>query len=221
LGLTFLDISMYTTQAGTQLHQPANHARAAVAILGTLLVGTGSAFPMERAEEWRPYVQARVPFDVGVQVKSTGCPSPLDVRTAVEHIENIRSVLSPSVSDLASLFNISRQTVYKWLSGDSNPEPENMSHIVELSRIADAFKTAQISRSDSLLKMKTFNGRSLMELIKAGENCTSQVSALIAEAKAMEASYNQSGLAASKTKPTSDWQSYISIPGSSELDSQG
>jgi hypothetical protein len=32
----------------------------------------------------------------------------------------------------------------------------------------------------------------------------------------MESSYKLSGLATSKSKPTSDWKSSISIPGSSE-----
>lgn len=55
-----------------------------------------------------------------------------------------------------------------------------------------------------------------MDLIKSGENRHEHVAALISEAKEMESSYNQSGLANSKSKPTSDWQSSVSIPGSSE-----
>lgn len=130
-------------------------------------------------------------------------------------------MLNPSVADLANLFDITRQAVYKWLSGDSIPEPEKLRIIVKLSQIADAFNAAKISRASSLLKMKTFNRRSLMDLLKAGEDCTAQVTALIAESKAMETSYKRSGLASSKAKPTSDWQSYVSIPGSPEQDSQG
>ncbi len=73
-----------------------------------------------------------------------------------------------------------------------------------------------MARAGALLKMKAFAGRSLMDLIKSGENRSEHVAALISEAKAMEASYKQSGLATSKSKSSSDWQSSISIPGSSE-----
>ena len=55
-----------------------------------------------------------------------------------------------------------------------------------------------------------------MDLLKTGDDCTAQVLALISEAKAMEASYQKSGLASSKAKPTNDWQAYVSIPGSIE-----
>ena len=143
-------------------------------------------------------------------------PANLDVRSPVEHIENIRTVLNPSVSDLAHLFDVTRQAVYKWLAGDSTPEEEKLKRIIKLSGIADTFKAANISRAGSLLKMKTFNGRSLLDLLKTSEDCTAQVSALISEAKAMEASYQKSGLATSKAKPTNDWQASISIPGAIE-----
>jgi transcriptional regulator with XRE-family HTH domain len=212
---------MYTTQSGTRPFQPISQSKTAFAVISTLLVGTGSAYAMNRAEEWCHHIQPRVGFVVNKSVGAADYPSTLDVRTAVEHIENIRSVLNPSVADLANLFDITRQAVYKWLSGDSIPEPEKLERIEKLSRIADAINAAKISRASSLLKMKTFNGRSLMDLVKAGEDCTTHVTALIAEAKAMEASYDLSGLASSKAKPTSDWQSYVSIPGSFEQDSQG
>jgi len=210
---------MYTIQAGTQLLQSINHTKTAFAVISTLLVGTGSAYSMDRTEEWRHHIQPRVTFVVDKSAESSDHFSAPDVRSSVEHIENIRSVLSPSVADLANLFDITRQAVYKWLSGDSIPEPEKLHRIVKLSQIADAFNAAKISRAGSLLKMKTFNGRSLMDLLKTGEDCTAQVAALIDEAKAMEASYKRSGLASSKAKPTSDWQSYVSIPGSPEQDS--
>lgn len=212
---------MYTMPAGTQLLQSINHTKTAFAVISTLLVGTGSAYLMDRTEEWRHHIQPRVTFVVDKSAESSDRFSAPDVRSSAEHIENIRSVLSPSVADLANLFDITRQAVYKWLSGDSIPEPEKLHRIVKLSQIADAFNAAKISRAGSLLKMKTFNGRSLMDLLKTGEDCTAQVAALIAEAKVMEASYKRSGLASSNAKPTSDWQSYVSIPGSPEQDNQG
>lgn len=208
---------MYSIPASTRPMQPAwPAAKTAFAVIGTILVGTGSVYGLDRTESWRHHIQPRVPFILDAADASIGGAERPDVRTAPEHIESIRNVLNPAIADLAGLFDVSRQAIYKWLSGDSTPEPDKLNRIVELSRIADAFQAAGVSRAGALLKMKTFAGRSLMDLIKSGENRSEHVAALISEAKAMEASYKQSGLAASKSKSSSDWQSSISIPGSSE-----
>lgn len=182
----------------------------------TMMSGTGSVYAIERAPSWRHYVQTRTPLSLDFQEILADSSARPDVRTPAEHIENIRSILNPPVSDLSSLFDVSRQAIYKWLAGSSSPEESNLGRILDLSKIADAFREAGISRADTLLKMKTFGGLSLMDLIKAGENLPEHVTALIAEAHAMESSYQQSRLAISKAKPTRDWQTSLSIPGSIE-----
>lgn len=180
-----------------------------------VLVGTGSAYAMDRSDTWRPYLQHRVPFisQAGLQGSAT---ERVDVRTPLEHLENIRTVLNPAVSDLASVLDVSRQAVYKWLSNDSKPEPEKLARVQALSQIADAFKEAGVARAGSLLKMKAFGDRSLMDIVKAGDDWYEAVNVLIAESHAMERAYERSGLAKSKAKPTSDWQASQSIPASRE-----
>jgi transcriptional regulator with XRE-family HTH domain len=207
---------MYANQTGSQGLVLKNPVKTAFTIINRVVVGTGSTYGADRIEKWSGHIQPRVSIIFYNPVATVKHRLVLDVRTSVEHIENIRSVLNPSVSDLAGLFDVTRQAVYKWLSGDSIPEPDKLNRIVKLSEIADTFNAAKISRAGSLLKMKAFNGQSLMDLLKTGDDCTAQVLALISEAKAMEASYQKSGLAASKAKPTNDWQAYVSIPGSIE-----
>lgn len=202
--------------SNTSIQSVSPTAKAAFVLIGTILFGTGSVYALNRTESWRHHVQPRVPFIVDALNASIVSAERPDVRTASEHIESIRNVLNPAISDLAGLFDVSRQAIYKWLSGDSTPEPEKLSQIIELSKIADAFHASGVSRAGALVKMKAFAGRSLMELIKSGENSSEHLTALINEAKEIEASYKRSGLATSKSKPSSDWQSSISIPGSSE-----
>ncbi len=211
-----LDTSMYANHTGSTELGLKNPVRTTFAIISTVLVSTGSVYGTDRVEEWLNHIQPRTNAIIYMPVSTLSQPANLDVRSPVEHIENIRTVLNPSVSDLASLFDVTRQAVYKWLAGDSTPEQEKLKRIIKLSEIADTFKAANISRAGSLLKMKAFNGQSLLNLLKTGEDCTAQVSALIFEAKAMEASYQKSGLATSKAKPTNDWQASISIPGTIE-----
>ena len=211
-----LDTSMYATHTGSTELGFKNGAVAKYVILGTVLVNTGSAYAANDFDKWSHYIQPRVNIAIYMPVSTLSQPANLDVRSPVEHIENIRTVLNPSVSDLASLFDVTRQAVYKWLAGDSTPEEVKLKRIINLSEIADTFKAANISRAGSLLKMKAFNGQSLLDLLKTDKDCTAQVSALISEAKAMEVSYQKSGLATSKAKPTNDWQASISIPGAIE-----
>ncbi|MBN2327231.1 MAG: XRE family transcriptional regulator [Candidatus Omnitrophica bacterium] len=177
---------------------------------------TGSVYDVRYSEKWRHFIQNFIPIEMSNTTISE--KTELDVRTASEHIKNIRNVFNPSVSDLAHLFDVSRQSIYKWLANESMPEEEKMERIIELSHIADAFHDAGIERGGILLKMKAFHGRSLWDLLKSGEDCRRQVRALINEAKMMDSSYKQSGLAESKSKPTRDWQASISIPGSIEED---
>lgn len=210
---------MHSLPVSPRVIQPTStSAGAGLVVLSVLLIGTGSVYGVDRIERWRPHLQPRVPFVLDRQGPSTTRDElpHLDLRGAVEHLANIRYVLNPAVADLAALFEVSRQAVYKWLSGVSTPEPDNFKRIEALSRIADAFTAEAIPRGGELLKMKTFEGRSLLDLIKSGDNRPEHVTALIAEAKAMEAAYQKSGLATSKAKPTRDWQTSLSIPGSSE-----
>lgn len=180
-----------------------------------MLVGTGSTYGMDRSDTWRPYLQHRVSFIVETDIPGNGAER-VDVRTAPEHLENIRTVLNPAVSDLASVFDVSRQAIYKWLSNDSKPEPEKFNRIQALSHIADAFKEAGVARANSLLKMKTFGGRSLLDIVKAGDDWWESVDVLIVESRAMELAYERSEFAKSKAKPTPDWQASQSIPASRE-----
>lgn len=176
--------------------------------------GTGSVLDLADARSWQHLIKTRVPleFEFGFSAEDHEQP---DVRTAAQHMDNIRSVLRPAVTDMAKVFNVSRQAIYKWINAESAPEPASLERIKALSRVADAFSEAGIKhgRAVALLKMKAFNGRSLLDLAASDQIQPEQIQLLIAEAKAMEKAYDRSGLAQSKTTPSSDWQSSISIPG--------
>lgn len=134
------------------------------------------------------------------------------IKTASEHLENIRAVSGLTVPDLAGILGISRPAIYKWLSGESKPKPEKFDRIQALSHITDTFKEAGITRIASFLKMKTFDGYSLLDIIKAGGDYSRFIDTLISEARLQERAYERSELKDSKAEPTSDWQTSQSIP---------
>lgn len=180
--------------------------------------GTGSVFDISRAgdRQWRRMLEARVPIQVEVGLARDSQEHRPDLRSASEHLGNIRRVLNPAVADLATVFGVSRQAVYKWISEESTPEPDKFERIRTLSHAADDFQAAGIARAPSLLKMKAFQGNSLLDLAAADQLLPSHIRSLIAEAQAMEAAYDRSGLAQSKANPSDDWRTEMSIPGSAE-----
>lgn len=189
---------------------------AAVVLLSSAfsVVGTGSVFDISRAQDWRRMMEARVPLhvDLGETADNLIDQRP-DLRSASEHLGNIRQILNPAVADLATVFGVSRQAIYKWIGGEATPESENFERIRALSHAADAFRDAGIMRAPSMLKIKAFAGRSLMDLAAAGQLLPSHTLSLIAEAQAMDRDYVQSGLASSRAKPSDDWRTEISVPG--------
>lgn len=193
-------------------------AAATAALIGSALVisGTGSVFDLSRAGDWRRMVEARVPFHVDVGVADDSQEQRPDLRSASDHLANIRQVLNPAIADLAAVFGVSRQAIYKWIGGEATPEPEKFERIIALSHAADAFRDAGITRASAMLKMKAFEGRSLLDLAATGQLLPSHIQMLIAEAQAMDAAYDRSGMAKSKAKPSTDWRAEVSIPGAPE-----
>ena len=205
-------VTLYTPPACTD-HQPSVQ----VFHETSFTQGTGSLFELKNIRRWKDQVEHRLSICIdlpdNVELK--------DIRAPIEHLENIRQTLKLSISELARLFSVSRQAVHKWLTEKSEPDADKQKTLMTLSQIADAFQEASISRGDLLLKMKAFDGRSLLDLIQAGQYQSDHLDVLIHEAKAMKAARQRSGLDTSKAKPTDDWRSYISIPGTFETESKG
>lgn len=206
---------MYSTTLLGRLSMPMPQpVGAAVVVIACALGGTGSVFALSHTSEWRKMLETRVPhFDVQTVDADAARP---DIRSAAEHLANIRQVLNPAIADLATVFGVSRQAIYKWIGGESTPEDDKLERIHALSLAADAFEKAGVARASSLLKMKVFDGRSLLDLVATGRLVPEHAQTLIAEARAMDAAYNRSGLAKSKAAPSDDWRAELSIPGSSE-----
>lgn len=205
---------MYTTLPAHRSMPTPQPMGAAVVVIACALGGTGSVFALSHVNEWGKMLDTRVPY-FDVQMADADAVRP-DIRCAAEHLANIRQVLNPTITDLATTFGVSRQAIYKWIGGESTPEDDKLGRIRSLSLAADAFYKAGVTRASSFLKMKAFEGRSLLDLVAAGQLVPEHVQTLIAEANAMDAAYSRSGLAKSKAVASDDWRAELSIPGSSE-----
>jgi hypothetical protein len=88
-------------------------------------------------------------------------------RTTIEDLERIRAILKPAVTDLAALFNVSRQTIYDWQAGQPTSQ-RNMDVLAEMAKAADLFSREGVDAPANLLRRKLRGGRTYAEEIAAG-----------------------------------------------------
>lgn len=190
-------------------------ARTAAVVFG-LFIGTGSSTSALANERIYSYAKPK-PSDQYAHPKTQESkPDGIDLRSPMQHLENIKSVLNLPVSETAAVFSVTRQSIYKWISGASAPDQENVAKIAELSHICDSFKFAGVDRPGELIRMKAFDGRSVLDFLKNGEDYSALIPALIRESQAMDSAYDKSKLSQLAQNRTADWKSSISIPFSDE-----
>ena len=124
-------------------------------------IGTGGELSLERLQ--RSVQQAQ---HMGFAFEVTEVEQ---VRTPSENLLRIREVLNPAVSDLATTFGVSRQSVYNWLNGEPVAD-ENAAKLQDLAQAAVVLAHEGVSINAALLKRKFSNGRTLMQVAQAGES---------------------------------------------------
>lgn len=205
--------SFTTSRSGT-----GGVARAArtAAIVIAFFLGTGSVQAAPGAERLNSYFKPKQETKFTIAEKAQPKAVGFDFRSPNEHLDNIKSVLNLPVSEMASLLGVTRQSIYKWIGNQASPDDENVAKIADLSQLADLFKEAQISRPLDMVKMKAFQGRSVLDLFKSGEPYMHLASVLVKESSIADESYAKSGLSQLKTAKNDGWKSSISIPFSDE-----
>ena len=124
-------------------------------------IGTGGELSLEHLQRSAQRAQHMVPVAEVAEVKQ--------IRTPSENLSRIREVLSPAISDLATMFGVSRQSVYNWLNGEPVAE-ENAAKLQDLAHAADVLAHERVGINAALLKRKFANGRTLMQVAQAGES---------------------------------------------------
>ena len=124
-------------------------------------IGTGGELSLEHLQRSTRQAQQMVSVVEVAEVEQVRAPS--------ENLSRIREVLNPAVSDLATTFGVSRQSVYNWLNGDPVAE-ENAVKLNDLAQAADVLAHEGVAINAALLKRKFANGRTLMQVAQAGES---------------------------------------------------
>jgi len=102
-------------------------------------------------------------------------------RTPSENVARIREVLKPAVTEVASLFGVSRQTIYDWQNG-AQPTQANAGKLEDLAAAADVFVAEGISVTPYLLKRRIAGGKTVFEVFRDGgdtENAARQLAQMV------------------------------------------
>ncbi|NWB88808.1 Cro/Cl family transcriptional regulator [Pseudomonas gingeri] len=102
-------------------------------------------------------------------------------RTAAEALAYVRSVLKPAVTELASMFQVSRQAIYNWQSGEYIAET-NQALLFELAAAADTILAHPLSGKINV-KRKLPGGETLLEAIGGGASGSEVAGKLISMAE--------------------------------------
>jgi transcriptional regulator with XRE-family HTH domain len=149
--------------------------------LTALASGTAGAYKNEGSLLER--IQSiRVPIDIsGRQARD-------EITYAYSHaqlLSNIRDAFGLKMSEVAQIFGVSRRAAYDWLAG-AVPRPDIVARIYKLNKQADELHAAGIPSVAHFTHRPVLGGRSLLEVLKSGEEIEAAV-AIIRRTAAEEA----------------------------------
>jgi len=153
--------------------------------LETLAYGTAGAYSalcdFQTIEDFRGPVQ----IQTKKPVQASYAPS------TAQLLSTIRDVFALKMSEVAQVFGVSRRAAYDWLEGVT-PKAETVTRIYTLSRYAEELRAAEVTNIEHYLHRPVVSGRSLLDLLKAGENIETAIA--IIKRTALEEAANRKGL---------------------------
>lgn len=160
--------SVYTNESQIRYLPPASLRKtAATALVLACLAGTGGNTDLQYVLSRNDQGYRFIRVDYLAPAISTG--TTLDIRGAFETLNRVREVFRLSISDLAAACGVSRQAVYKWISGSSaSLARDNQMRLDDLYRAAELFAERGVIGSAALLKRKDKSGRALLEAMRSG-----------------------------------------------------
>ena len=84
-----------------------------------------------------------------------------------ELISYIRVFLQLTISDLARLLGVSRQTIYDWQNG-KKIAAHNAARLADLARVPDVFAAEGLTISAQLLRRPIASGKSVFDIAREG-----------------------------------------------------
>jgi DNA-binding transcriptional regulator YiaG len=134
---------------------------AAAAVAFAFLAGTGGVTSPSyfNQRQQRGYASAQLRPSEQILVRHLRGPEAC--------LAQIRTVLKLSISDIASIFSVSRQSIYNWLAGEK-PSQDNVERLNDFVRAADLLQSNGFAGSSYLVRRKIEHGKTLMDIVRDG-----------------------------------------------------
>lgn len=167
---------MYSTGSNKNyrnIHWPGQKAVIAGAFVLGLSVGTGGTATLEYIKErgWKGY-------SFNNYRPITASSKLFEMRSPADDLAQIRNVLHPAITDLASALGVSRQAVYTWQAGNAIA-PENAARLADLAQAADVFAKEGLTTTAQMLKRRISKGKNLFEIVRDGGSAQTAAHTLI------------------------------------------
>jgi transcriptional regulator with XRE-family HTH domain len=82
-------------------------------------------------------------------------------------LAQIRAIFKLSISDIASIFGVSRQSIYNWIAGEK-PSQDNVERLDDFARAADLFLSDGFAGPSYLVRRKLEHGKTLLDTVRDG-----------------------------------------------------
>ena len=103
---------------------------------------------------------------------------PVEEQPYAKLMAEVRAGFGRTLSRLTEAFGVSRQTLYNWLEGET-PREEHRERLRQLANAAQVFVDLQVKPTSQMLDRSVSNGKSLLQLIAAGDNGKESATKLI------------------------------------------
>jgi len=167
---------MYSTGSDKnywKIRWPGQKTVIAGALAFGLSVGTGGSATLDYIKERGSKGYSFVNYcPITASSKLFGTRSPAD------DLAQIRNVLHPAMTDLASALGVSRQAVYTWQAGNAIA-PENAARLADLAQAADVFAKEGLTTTAQMLKRCISKGKNLFEIVRDGGSAQTAAHTLI------------------------------------------
>lgn len=101
-----------------------------------------------------------------------------NTRTTAQCLAQIREVFKPSVTELATLFGVARQTVYNWQAGQPIA-PENAARLEDIAAAADVLQEDGLAGQSHALRRPLPGGGTLFDRVRQGDSAAQAALALV------------------------------------------
>jgi len=136
-------------------------------------VGTGGAATIDYLKTRGSKGYALVACDPDREVHAT-----LSAASPADNLEHIRTVLRPSVTDLARALGVSRQAIYDWQAGRPIAA-ENVARLQDIARAADLFAREGLQATAHVMRRSIIDGKNFFEIIRDGGSAETAARMLI------------------------------------------